>query len=124
MQPIDALVQPPAGLKLCGINPGEREQTRKSWGEGKTDVKARRRLAQDREEEMRSEDRKGEENIRRITKGETLTSEMLSGLIADMTAPPPVPVDGAIGLPSPTARCPLVEQHSAALYCLSGLCWK
>lgn len=71
--------------------------------------KVLRRLAPDREEEMRREDRKGEENIRRITQGETLTSEMLSGLTADMTAP--VPIDGAIGLPSPTACCPLVEQH-------------
>lgn len=97
---------------------GEREKTMKGWAE----KKVLRRLAQDREEEMRREDRKGEENIRRITKGETLTSEMLSGLIADMTAP--VPIDGAIGLPSPTACSPPVEQHSAALYCLSGLCSK
>lgn len=32
-----------------------------------------------------------------------MTSEMLSGLVADMTAS--VSVDGAIGLPSPTAGC-------------------
>lgn len=69
----------------------------------------------------RREDRKGEENIREKTRGETLTSEMLSGLVADMTAS--VPIDRAISLPSPIA-CYSLAWHSAAprLYCLSGLC--
>lgn len=128
MQPIDAFVDGGAAscqFWFCGINPRERGQIRKSWGERKktmkgwTEKKVLCKLAQDREEEMRREDRKGEENIRRITKGETLTSEMLSGLNADMTTP--VPIDGAIGLPSPTVCCPLVEQHSAVLLSLRAL---
>lgn len=44
---------------------------------------------------------KREENIRQRMRGETLTSEMLSALVADMTAS--VPVDRAISLPSPIA---------------------
>lgn len=67
---------------------------------------------------MRRQDRKGEENIRPKMRGETLTSEMLSGLTADMTAP--VPVDRAISLPSPIAYCSLVwnsrAQHQALLF--------
>lgn len=36
--------------------------------------------------ERRREDRKREENIREKMRGEALTSEMLSGLVADMSA--------------------------------------
>ncbi len=64
-----------------------------------------------RRDERRGEDRKGEENIREKMRGETLTSEMLSGLVADMTAS--VPIDGAISLPSPIA-CYSLAWHSTA----------
>lgn len=85
---------------------------------GQDKRKVQHRLAQDREEEMRRderrrEDRKGEENIREKMRGETLTSEMLSGLVADMTAS--VPIDRAISLPSPIACCSLAW-HSTAQY--------
>lgn len=55
---------------------------------------------------------KGEENIRVKMRGETLTSEMLSGLVADMTAS--VPIDRAISLPSPVA-CYSLLWHSTPL---------
>lgn len=64
-----------------------------------------------RRDERRREDRKGEENVREKTRGETLTSEMLSGLVADMTAS--VHIDRAISLPSPIA-CYSPAWHSTA----------
>lgn len=54
---------------------------------------------------------KREEDIRRRMRGETLTSEMLSALAADMTAS--VPIDRAISLPSPVA-CYSLVWHSTA----------
>lgn len=42
------------------------------------------------------------EHQREKMRGETVTCEMLSGLVADMTAL--VPIDRAISLPSPVAR--------------------
>lgn len=55
---------------------------------------------------------KGDENITEKMRGETLTSVMLSGLVADMTAS--VPIDRAISLPSPIA-CYSPVWHSTAL---------
>lgn len=75
--------------------------------EGRTSGRCSAGLAPGGGEEMRREERRGEGNIR----GGTLTCEMLSGLAADMTAS--VPIDGAIGLPSPSARCSFAR-HSRA----------
>lgn len=69
------------------------------------------RIGERRGNERRGEDRKGEENIRENMRGETLTSEMLSGPVADMTAS--VPIDRAISLPSPIA-CYSPAWHSTA----------
>lgn len=55
---------------------------------------------------------KGEENITKKMRGETLTSVMLSGPVADMTAS--VFIDRAISLPSPIA-CYSPVWHSTAL---------
>lgn len=55
---------------------------------------------------------KGEENITKKMRGETLTSVMLSGPVADMTAS--VFIDRAISLPSPIA-CYSPAWHSTAL---------
>lgn len=63
---------------------------------------------------MRREERKGEENIR----GETLTYEMLSGLVADMTAS--FPIDRAISLPSPIACCSFAW-HSRAQHSIGSI---
>lgn len=100
-----------------------RDRTEKET-RGQDKRKVQHRLAQDREEEMRRdkrrrEDRKGEENITEKMKGETLTSEMLSGLIADMTAS--VPIDRAISLPSPIACCSLARHSTAQQRALLSL---
>lgn len=55
---------------------------------------------------------KGEENITKKMRGETLTSVMLSGPVADMTAS--VFIDRAISLPSHIA-CYSPVWHSTAL---------